>query len=535
MDQAPYSSLTADRHPPQEGLEFRILGPLEVVEDGRPLPLPGPRQRGLLAFLLLHANQVVSSDRLIEELWPGEAPEQGAAALQASVSRLRKALGSGASHLATVAPGYVVRIDGAQLDVRRFERLVEEAAATDPAAAAGMLREALALWRGPALADLAYEPFAQAAIVRLADLHLLAVERRIDADLALGQHAQLVPELEALVAEHPLREGLLAQLMLALYRAGRQAEALERFRLARQALVDELGIDPSPALQELEQAILRQDSTLELAPRGSSKRSILAVGFGVGSFGPLLALAEPLARKPEREIIVSRVIGDRGELGAVSAALNLNCASLTDRGVEARVAAFISSSAGADTSRLATEQDVDLILVVGAPALLDDPDLGELLRTAPCDVGVVVGEPAAPGPVLVPFAGAEHDWSAIELGAWLAGSWQTPLRIAGPAVEGGKDSSRLLASASLAVQRALRVAAEPLLLEAGPSALADASHDAAISVVGLSDRWRREGLGPTRGALVAAGRPVLLVRKGLRPGGLAPPENLTRFTWSILG
>ena len=146
-----------------------------------------------------------------------------------------------------------------------------------------------------------------------------------------------------------------------------------------------------------------------------------------------------------------------------------------------------------------------------------------------------MGEPAAPGPVLVPFAGAEHDWSAIELGAWLAGSWQVPLRIAGPAVEGGRDSSRLLASASLAVQRALGVAAEPLLLEAGPSALADASHDAAIAVVGLSDRWRKDGLGPTRGALVDTGRPALLVRKGLRPGGLAPAENLTRFTWSILG
>ena len=140
----------------------------------------------------------------------------------------------------------------------------------------------------------------------------------------------------------------------------------------------------------------------------------------------------------------------------------------------------------------------------------------------------------APGPVLVPFAGAEHDWSAIELGAWLAGSWQVTLKIAGPAVEGGRDSSRLLASASLAVQRALGVAAEPLLLEASPSALADASRDAAISVVGLSDRWRKDGLGPTRSALVGTGRPALLVRKGLRPGGLAPAENLTRFTWSIL-
>ena len=193
--------------------------------------------------------------------------------------------------------------------------------------------------------------------------------------------------------------------------------------------------------------------------------------------------------------------------------------------MEARAAAFVSTSAGADTSRLATEQDVDLILVTAGPALLDDPDLGELLRTAPCDVGVVVGEGLVPGPVLVPFAGAEHDWSAIELGAWLAGSWQVPLRIAGPAVEGGRDSSRLLASASLAVQRALGVAAEPLLVEAGPAALVEASRDAAIAVVGLSDRWRKDGLGPTRSALVGTGRPALLVARACGPAGSRRPRT----------
>ncbi len=142
------------------------------------------------------------------------------------------------------------------------------------------------------------------------------------------------------------------------------------------------------------------------------------------------------------------------------------------------------------------------------------------------------GEPAA-GPVLVPFAGTDHDWSAIELGAWLAGSWQVPLRLAGPAVEGGRDASRLLASASLAVQRALGVAAEPLLVEPGPDALVAAAADAGVTVVGLSDRWRKDGLGPTRAALAGSGTPTLLVRKGLRPGGLAPAENLTRFTWSL--
>jgi hypothetical protein len=133
----------------------------------------------------------------------------------------------------------------------------------------------------------------------------------------------------------------------------------------------------------------------------------------------------------------------------------------------------------------------------------------------------------------VPFSGTEHDWSAIELGAWLAGGWQVPLRLAGPAAEGGKDASRLLASASLAVQRALGVAAEPLLVQPGPEALVDAAREAAVAVVGLTDRWQKEGLGPARSALASSSVPTLIVRRGLRPGGLAPSENLTRFTWSL--
>ncbi len=199
----------------------------------------------------------------------------------------------------------------------------------------------------------------------------------------------------------------------------------------------------------------------------------------------------------------------------------------------ARSALFTSATPGADVARLATEQDVDLIVVAASSELLDDPDLAELLRVAPCDVAVSVGKSPVPGPVLVPFAGAEHDWSAIELGAWLAGGWKVPLRLAGPAVEGGRDASRLLASASLAVQRALGVAAEPLLVDPGPDALVTAAAEAGVVVVGLSDRWRKEGLGPVRSALAAADQPTLLVRKGLRPGGLAPAENLTRFTWSL--
>ncbi len=150
----------------------------------------------------------------------------------------------------------------------------------------------------------------------------------------------------------------------------------------------------------------------------------------------------------------------------------------------------------------------------------------------PCDVAVCVGGAPEPGPIFVPFGGEGNDWSAIELGAWIARAWDTPLRLAGPATE-ERDASRLLASASLAVQRAFGVAAEPLLLEPGHHDLVEATKDAALCIAGLSSRWRSEGLGPVRTALASSGRPMLLVRRGLRPGGLAPREQLTRFTWSL--
>jgi DNA-binding SARP family transcriptional activator len=535
MQSTAYRWLTAGRHDSEERLEFRILGPLEVLEGDRTLELPGQKQRCLLAVLLLHANQVVSSSRLIEELWPDEATESHAGALQASVSRLRKSLGAGAELLVTLPAGYVIRLAPEQLDLDRFERLVQDAGGAEPQEAAEQLREALALWHGPALSDFAYEPFAQAAIGRLEEVHLLAVEMRVDADLALGRHAALVAELDSLAAEHPLRERLRGQLMLALYRSGRQAEALAAYQSARRVLVDELGIEPSAALQELERAMLRHDPALELAQATAPERSILVAWLSDGPPEPLLAVAEPLARKPPREVIIARLVADRAGLAAAAEGLRVHSEALAARGVVARSAVFTSGSPGADASRLAAEQDVDLVLVAAPAALLEDPDLGDLLRSAPCDVAVLTGGEPAAGPVLVPFAGTDHDWSAIELGAWLAGSWQVPLRLAGPEVEGGRDASRLLASASLAIQRALGVAAEPFLVDPGPDALVAAATEAGVTVVGLSDRWRKQGLGPTRAALAASGRPTLIVRKGLRPGGLAPAENLTRFTWSLRG
>ena len=241
-------------------MEFLILGPLEAIDGGRQLPLGGTKQRSLLALLLLHANQVVSRDRLIDELWSGAASRDGTKSLSVAVARLRKALAPEDGLLVTRPPGYELRLGPGQLDLHRFEQLVAEASASaEPATAAGKLRDALALWRGPPLSDLAYQSFCQAEIARLDELRLLALEDRLRADLELGRHAELVGELESLVAEHPLRERLRELLMVALYRAGRQAEALETYSAARAALTEELGIEPSRELQELQQAILRHE------------------------------------------------------------------------------------------------------------------------------------------------------------------------------------------------------------------------------------------------------------------------------------
>ena len=227
------------------------------------------QQRALLAVLLLHANVRVPRERLIEELWGDAAPPTVNAVLNNYLTKLRRLLASGDGDgvLTTKAHGYVLHTDTNGLDAARFEQLIDEARAAlargEAEDAAATFREALALWRGPALADFAYEQFAQREIRRLEELRLAALEDRIDADLALRRHETLVAELEALVAEHAYRERMQAQLMLALYRSGRQAEALDAYGRARRTLVDELGIEPAPRLQDLERAILRHDNSLE--------------------------------------------------------------------------------------------------------------------------------------------------------------------------------------------------------------------------------------------------------------------------------
>jgi DNA-binding SARP family transcriptional activator len=251
-------------------MDFRILGPLEVVDGEIPLRLAGRRQRALLALLLLHANEVLSGDRLIEDVWGDKPPATGANALQARVSQLRKALAPVAREvLVTQPPGYLLRVNTGELDAECFERLADEGrralASGDVQTAADLLRSALSLWRGPALADFLYEPFAQGEIARLEEARLACLEERIDADLALKGEREVISELEALIGAHPLRERLRGQLMLALYRSGRQAEALSVYQETRRVLVEELGIEPSPVLQRLQQAILNQEPALELA------------------------------------------------------------------------------------------------------------------------------------------------------------------------------------------------------------------------------------------------------------------------------
>ena len=256
-------------------MEFRILGPLQVLDGRREVALGSPKERALLAVLLLHAGAVVSRERLIEELW-GEAPPPTAAkALNVHVSKLRKALAcNGHDVIATRPPGYALEVEPAQLDAARFERMLAAARAHvesgDAESAARLLRDALALWRGPALDGVEVESAARNEARRLEELRIAAQMDRIDCDLALGLHEQLIGELEALASEHPLRERVYGQLILALYRSERQADALRTYREARKALVGELGIEPSLPLQRLEKAILNQDPSLE-APAGVAR------------------------------------------------------------------------------------------------------------------------------------------------------------------------------------------------------------------------------------------------------------------------
>jgi DNA-binding SARP family transcriptional activator len=527
-------------------MEFRLLGPLEASEREEPRALGGAKQRALLAVLLLNANQAVSVDRLMDELWGDQPPATATKSIQVYVSRLRRQLGDG--RLLTRPPGYLLQVDPSELDLARFEQLLTQASEEAPRDAAETLREALAFWRGPALADLAYERFAQPHIVRLEELRLTALESRIEADLASGRHAELVGELEALVAEHPLRERLRGHLMLALYRSGRQAEALQAYRAARLELSEELGLEPGEDLRRLERAILQQDPSLDFtaeAPRPGDAESeqahggsLLVYPSDVGDLAPLMSIAAPLAAAgPPRELMLATVV-PASEIGPATRALSERREELLAGGLAARCAAFASPTPGEDVARLAAKEDVELLLMdVGSPLARE---AGAVLERAPCDVVLLVeaGGALREGPIVVPFGATWHDWAALELGVWIARVTGAPLHLAGAASTGddGRDASRLLADASLIVQHRCGLVPEPRLASPGRKGVTALAEGAGLLVAGFSERWREEGLGGIRTELVdRPPAPTALVRRGPRPGGLAPGETRTRFTWSLTG
>jgi DNA-binding SARP family transcriptional activator len=518
-------------------VEFRVLGPLEVTRDGELIDLGAPRQRAVLGFLLLHANQVVPTDRLAEALWPEGTPKTAAKTIQVYVAGLWKALGRARDVIETRGPGYVLRIGPGELDLHRFESLLARARNEEPSTRARTLGEALVLWRGAALADFAYDSFVQPEVARLEELRRHAIEERFQAMLELGGGAELVPELSAIVALHPLEERPRSMLMRALYRAGRQSEALHVFREGRRLLDEGLGLEPGPELVELEGAILRHDPALSANTSPSNALgSLVVVAESRRGWDDGLRLAEALASRPKRrEVLLVRVVRP-SELAAETAALDELRTSF-DSGASVRVAAFSSDVPGDDVVRLGAQMETDLVLVLGSGDPLHGP-FGSVFRLATSDVAAfVIGSGSiGAGPVVVPFGAFEHDWAALELGAWVATGLDRPLRLIGAADPGGRgrDASRLLADASLIVQHTAGVVAEPWLGEPGVAGLAGLAADAGLLVVGLSERWRSEGLGATRSALIASPpAPVVLVRRGLRPSGIAPPSALTRFTWSI--
>ena len=309
-------------------MELRLLGPFEVADGDRTLAIGGGRQRKLLAILALRANEFVGSERLIEELWGARPPATAAKALQGYVSQLRKTLGP--EVLVTRPGGYILQLVPGQLDVHRFEQLVDEARDAEPREAAEQLREALALWRGPALADFAYDDFARTEISRLEERRLVAIEQRIDADLALGRHAALVGELATLVTQEPLWERPRAQLMLALYRSGRQAEALEVYQQTRRTFQKDLGLEPSAELQELQRAILAHDPAI----------------------GPTTQTVWPRAR---RAIARPRVLGALGAVllaGAITGAALLLLSDSAPARADPDSVALLDASSGALTGQV---------------------------------------------------------------------------------------------------------------------------------------------------------------------------------------
>jgi YVTN family beta-propeller protein len=365
-------------------VDFAILGPLEARDDGRGLKLGGPKQRAVLAMLLLDANRPVSRDRLIDKLW-GESPPQSAAhTLDDYVSRLRRILGG--ARIERGPAGYLIRVEPGELDLERFEALLEQgrsaAAEGDAAQASAVLGEALGLWRGRALADLEFEPFAASESERLEERRLLAVEARIDAELELGRGSELVGELERLVAEHPFRERLLGQLMLALYRAGRQADALAAYQAGRRRLAAELGLEPGPELRELERRILAHDPVLAPAtkprptavPHRLGRRSLVAAGLVLAAVAASVAAGVELGTRTTRASSTSAAFSGLSELNANASAV-VGRAARRDWPAALAVdhsSLWLAEPNASEVVRIdrSTRREIETVAVSGTPALL---------------------------------------------------------------------------------------------------------------------------------------------------------------------
>ena len=408
-----------------EMLEFRILGPLEVGDGEETVALGGRNQRGVLTLLLLRANEPVSIERLVDALWGDRPPRTATTSLQNTVSQLRKLLGPGVLH--TRSSGYVLELDEEQLDLARFERLVQEARGAEPATRSALLREALELWRGPALADCELDEFAQPEIHRLEDSRLAALEERLGADLDLGRHPELVGELDGLVRLHPLRERLRSQLMLALYRSGRQAEALGVYHEARKLLIEELGIEPSPELQGLYGSILRQERSLtpaapvalddhydEVLRAFTAGRLVPVLGPGVAGGAGGIDLAALLAERFELGpadgrglAYISQLVAARNGIGPLHDELHLALdrdfepsllhswlASLPpllrERGLPQQLIVTTGFDTAVERAFVAVEEPLDVVSYVAAGR-----DRGKFVHFAPDGSATVVEEPNA--------------------------------------------------------------------------------------------------------------------------------------------
>ena len=522
---------------------MRVLGPFEVEGDDGLLALGSARRRALLALLTLNAGRVVGAERLVDALWGESPPRTATHVLQVYVSDLRQVLPDDV--LVTASPGYVLRLPADAVDLTEFERLLARGrmtlAAGDPAAAAVALDAALSLWRGPVLEDLAHEGFVQVEARRLEELRLAAREMRATAALSVGEDGDLVADLLSLVAEHPFRERSHALLMRTLAAQGRQADALEVFAAVRTRLSDELGIEPGQELRAAQAAVLRQDVLRAELPQNVPSVAagvVVAVGRDPARLSELARTASCAATAAGRELVTVAML-DAASTDSVALPAAAAAAAAAQRSVPGpgRSAAFRSRDLAGDLAVLAAEHDADLV-VLDAAGLIGPQGLlagwvVAALSDLTADVALLPGTtPPAGASFVVPFGGSEHDWAAAELAALLVRRAGTSLRVVG-AMTDDDDGSRLVARVGLAVQRAVGITVEPALAEPTVPALLAAMAGSA-AVVGVSERWRSEGLGRFRQQLADAMPGTLVVRRGVRAGLLAPRSSHTRFAWSAI-